>query len=167
MSLQKDIISAFRDYGITIDGIATFRRVDGKNMICVNDDGEYRIVSLNEHNHGYIRQISQSTYNEIEPLDCEQSIMRKVTPLAIVITLQDRTANIENVAVFVKSILTKIKGVSRAVIVSETSDRQAILDEEMLPENNFKLHKLIVSIEEIYTSDNCERDLCINPVAPC
>lgn len=167
MNLAKDIISAFKNQGITVDGIATFRRVDGRNMIAVNDNGEYRIVSLNERNHGYIRQISQATYSEVEALDCSQSIMRKVTPLAIVITLQDRDANIQNVATYVKSILTTIPDIEKAVIISETSDKQAILDEEQLPENNFKLHKLLVSIQQIYASDDCEKELCLNPVAPC
>lgn len=166
MNLAKDITSAFKEAGLTIEGIAKFRRVNGNNVIAVDHNGEYKVVSLNEHNHGYIRQIAQSTYFEIEQLDCSQSVMRKTTPLAIVLTLPNGH-NIKSVATYVKSILVAVQGIDKAIVASENDDKQAILDEEMLPENNFSLHKLIVNIEQLYASNNCEQDLCINPLPSC
>lgn len=168
MNLQENIISRFKENGIDLDGIATFRRIKDsqERVIAVDNNGEWRIVSLNDHNQGYIRQLASSTYNEQEVLDCGQSIMRQTIPLTIVLTLP-RDKNILSVAQWVKSILVNIEGVDKMIIVSETSDRQIILDEEYLPENDLSIHKIVFNLEVLYLSNNCVPVTCNNNYVRC
>ena len=167
-SWLRELKIRLKEIGLTIDGLAYFRKINkATTIIAIDNNGEYLPVGLNEDNHGYLRLVSSPTYSDYEPIDSCSIVQQKQSTIALVIRLY-RDYDIESLSHKIKTSLLNLKTIDALSFISESYDKQTILNEELLKENDYSMYKITFRVSEIFIADDCsEQPYCINPLNYC
>ena len=137
MSWLQDIVSNFALQGLPVKGLAYFRDVDGKRMVTFSSqDGELELLSLNEKYRGYLRAVNAATFTEQEEIDCKNKIFEAQQDIAAVFWLE-RNVGVNGV------IEVTAQAFSGYDVLSVSSDKGQIMQDESLPENDYTLLKIV------------------------
>jgi len=129
----------------TIKGIGSFVLLNGVNIVAIRSDGEYDTISVNEENSGYIRTSGVKEFAIKDSLDCEDYYYKVNEQLILVLMTNEFT--IESLTAKVLAILSDLN------IVRIVTDRQTILREEFIKENEFNLIKVVFRYEYDFLND--------------
>lgn len=163
MNWLQDIISKFSIQGLAVVGLAYFRDIGKggvRTVTITNRDGEITPVALNEDYNGYIRAINNANYRLREAIDCTANLYDVEQDVAIVMWL-DRKVNPNGVMVAIQ------QAVAGNDILNTTFDKQVILNEEGLPENDYLMLKVVVRMVSEYAGSSCPADVCAVYYDPC
>lgn len=163
MNWLQDIISKFSVQGLAVVGLAYFRDIGKggvRTVTITNRDGEVTPVALNEDYNGYIRAINNANYRLREAIDCTANLYDVEQDVAIVMWL-DRKVNPNGVMVAIQ------QAVAGNDILNTTFDKQVILNEEGLPENDYIMMKVVVRMVSEYAGSSCPADVCAVYYDPC
>lgn len=138
--------------GIKIDGIAKHR--DGKVMI--NDGNEWEVVSFNESNSGYVREVGATQIAKGEDISCSYSTQVATQTFALVFTTEKEISLATLYGAFYNALANDFD----IIVMSYTNDRELIQREELLPESEWHLAKITFQIRTILET-NCEKlEIC-------
>lgn len=163
MNWLQDIISKFSAQGLAVVGLAYFRDIGKggvRTVTVTNRDGEVTTVALNEDYNGYIRAVNNANYRLREAIDCTANLYDVEQDVAIVMWL-DRKVNPNGVMVAIQ------QAVAGNDILNTTFDKQVILNEEGLPENDYIMLKVVVRMVSEYAGSSCPADVCAVYYDPC
>lgn len=163
MNWLQDIISKFSVQGLAVVGLAYFRDIGKggvRTVTITNRDGEITPVALNEDYNGYIRAINNANYRLREAIDCTANLYDVEQDVAIVMWL-DRKVNPNGVMQAIQ------QAVAGNDILNTTFDKQVILNEEGLPENDSIMMKVVVRMVSEYAGSSCPADICAVYYDPC
>jgi hypothetical protein len=163
MNWLQDIVLKFSVQGLAVIGLAYFRDIGKggvRTVTVTNRDGEVTPVGLNEDYQGYIRAINSANYRLTESLDCNTNLYDVEQDVAIVMWL-DRKQNPNGVMQAIQ------QAVAGNDILSTTFDKQVILNEEGLPENDYLMIKVVARMVSTYAGSSCPADVCAVYYDPC
>jgi hypothetical protein len=163
MNWLQDIISKFSVQGLAVVGLAYFRDIGKggvRTVTITNRDGEITPVALNEDYNGYIRAINNANYRLREAIDCTANLYDVEQDVAIVMWV-DRKVNPNGVMQAIQ------QAVAGNDILNTTFDKQVILNEEGLPENDYLMLKVVVRMVSEYAGSSCPADVCAVYYDPC
>ena len=163
MNWLQDTISKFSVQGLAVVGLAYFRDIGKggvRTVTITNRDGEVTPVALNEDYNGYIRAINNANYRLREAIDCTANLYDVEQDVAIVMWL-DRKVNPNGVMVAIQ------QAVAGNDILNTSFDKQVILNEEGLPENDYIMMKVVVRMVSEYAGSSCPADVCAVYYDPC
>ena len=161
MSWLQDIVSNFALQGLPVKGLAYFRDVDGKRMVTFSSqDGELELLSLNEKYRGYLRAVNAATFTEQEEIDCKSKIFEAQQDIAAVFWLE-RNVGVNGV------IEVTAQAFSGYDVLSVSSDKGQIMQDESLPENDYTLLKIVYRVKYRYVGSSCPQDVCAVYYDPC
>lgn len=163
MNWLQDIISKFSAQGLAVVGLAYFRDIGKggvRTVTVTNRDGEVTPVALNEDYNGYIRAVNNANYRLREAIDCTANLYDVEQDVAIVMWL-DRKVNPNGVMQAIQ------QAVAGNDILNTSFDKQVILNEEGLPENDYIMMKVVVRMVSEYAGSSCPADVCAVYYDPC
>ena len=148
MEYLTNIQELFKDLPFEIKGIGSFVVLNGVTVVAVRGcGGEYEPIQFDECQQGYLRTSGITTFTSVEPIDCDDIIYKATEEITLVIYTNKYT--IESLKMKILSLLKGLK------IVRIVTDRQTILREEFIKNNEYDLIKVVFNYEYDYLND-CE-----------
>jgi hypothetical protein len=161
MNSIKNIQERFSVAGIPVAGLGYFRDYQNTRQVAVPDsEGEWQGVSLNEDYIGYIRAADRITYTQDGFIGCETR-MYDVQQDCVLVIWHSRDQNQRQV------IDLAFRALGDVLLQNMSTDRQRILSDEVLPENDLGLIRIAFRIEYKYVGNSCPIDLCTGYFEPC
>jgi hypothetical protein len=161
MNSIKNIQERFSLAGIPVAGLGYFRDYQNTRQVAVPDsEGEWQGVSLNEDYIGYIRAADRITYTQDGFIGCETR-MYDVQQDCVLVLWHSRDQNQRQV------IDLAFRALGDVLLQNMSTDRQRILADEVLPENDLGLIRIAFRIEYKYVGNSCPIDLCTGYFEPC
>ncbi len=154
MNSIRDIVQRLNSARLQVRGLGYFRDYNGSRQVALPDDeGEWTGLTLNEDYVGYIRAAGPLTYLEDGFNSCDTRLYDVRQDCALVIWhSREQAAN--------SIIEVAIRALGDVLMQSVSVDRQTILSEESMPENDYGLLKISFRIEYKYVGSSCPIDLC-------
>jgi hypothetical protein len=164
----RELKLRLKEKKIIVDGLATFRKISNETTIlAIDKDGEWVTVQLSEDLHGYLRLVGKPTYTDYEAIDACSTYQSKNYTVALVLRLY-RDYDVTRISQVVKSTIINLRSVSSLGFLDETYDKQEILNEEQMKDNDYSLFKITFRIVELVGDLDCEQDdICINALNIC
>jgi hypothetical protein len=161
MNSIKNIQERFSVAGIPVAGLGYFRDYQNTRQVAVPDsEGEWQGISLNEDYIGYIRAADRITYTQDGFIGCDTR-MYDVQQDCVLVLWHSRDQNQRQV------IDLAFRALGDVLLQNMSTDRQRILSDEVLPENDFGLIRIAFRIEYKYVGNSCPIDLCTGYFEPC
>jgi hypothetical protein len=161
MNSIQNIQERFSVAGIPVAGLGYFRDYQNTRQVAVPDsEGEWQGVSLNEDYIGYIRAADRITYTQDGFIGCETR-MYDVQQDCVLVLWHSRDQNQRQV------IDLAFRALGDVLLQNMSTDRQRILADEVLPENDLGLIRIAFRIEYKYVGNSCPIDLCTGYFEPC
>lgn len=161
MNSIKNIQERFSLEGIPVAGLGYFRDYKNSRQVAVPDsEGEWQGVSLNEDYIGYIRAADRITYTQDGFIGCDTR-MYDVQQDCVLVLWHSRDQNQRQV------IDLAFRALGDVLLQNMSTDRERILADEVLPENDFGLVRIAFRIEYKYVGNSCPIDLCTGYFEPC
>jgi hypothetical protein len=168
ISWLRELKLRLKEKKIVVDGLATFRKISNETTIlAIDKDGEWVTVQLSEDLHGYLRLVGKPTFTSFEAIDACSNYQQKNYTVALVLSIY-RDYDIEAISKVVKSTIINLTGISEVSFLDESFDKQGILNEEQMKDNDYSLFKITFRVTEFVSDLNCEEDeICLNPLNYC
>jgi hypothetical protein len=161
MNSIQNIQERFSIAGIAVAGLGYFRDYQNTRQVAVPDsEGEWQGVSLNEDYIGYIRAADRITYTQDGFIGCDTR-MYDVQQDCVLVIWHSRDQNQRQV------IDLAFRALGDVLLQNMSTDRQRILSDEVLPENDLGLIRIAFRIEYKYVGNSCPIDLCTGYFEPC
>jgi hypothetical protein len=161
MNSIQNIQERFSIAGIPVAGLGYFRDYQNTRQVAVPDsEGEWQGVSLNEDYIGYIRAADRITYTQDGFIGCDTR-MYDVQQDCVLVLWHSRDQNQRQV------IDLAFRALGDVLLQNMSTDRQRILSDEVLPENDLGLIRIAFRIEYKYVGNSCPIDLCTGYFEPC
>lgn len=145
------IADKLAEHDIILDHTAEFR--DNKVMV-YNGDGEYKIVSFNERNHGYIRREGTGSFNQSTDITI-------LTQRYDMVLSFNNKISINDIVSFVLSLSNSLACVYSIKAIKVELNKDIIQRQEKLPENEYRLAKITYEVQEII-GDCLDINICLN-----
>lgn len=147
---REDIVELFNDFPFEIDGIAFFKSINSKNIVCLYRNGEYIPIGQS-YNHGYIRSSGVKTLTFKEKYTCDQSLYLVAEEMYFVLTYNKQIDPLTlelRILQILQEYDIKIKSIKEV--------KDVIIQEEGLTDGDYQAIKITFEFAYDYLT-NCDK----------
>lgn len=139
------------DTTFTMRGIGQFRSPKGndalKTLVGIIEDsnGDYPKMGIDFENTGYLRLTDNITPVTTQRIGCGEFVYRVRVPFAYVVAYTDKDKSD-----VINYMMTKVSEIQQAYFQTLSVDKEAIQEQERIPDNLYRLIKITFNLEFQY-----------------